>query len=430
MAYLNGARLSPDANRKWVEARTGETVSFENLYSIELPWANTSRIYDNSDICSDIKLPSRSVIEGHSFLSLANGFVWRHSISPTDQEKASAQVTLFGLGDRLHEVVDCGSYAVAAQNLIPRITQKMTPSGLEALVMLVISRHGVSASTATRLLYKFDAHISPTASPLEHPYYYDKNLCLRTGQPPSIIDSSCDLTLPSDHAKMQDANIQQSTMSIDDHTLPLYPFDLRLSQIKFEVYQSLYSAGTWKKPDTEMLSIIRNLDQTLEQWRISLHPDFRPMLWFTQEMRVNANLNTQAVMLRLAYHHCFTMIHQASERINLTINASWSTLSYLKVAIPALKAHVFWLVIFYAITGVLTLFHTVLKNPLHPWASSHVRMLRDFPDLIRSIPIHTLTLGEVIHLKFLDGFTADLARLGKCAIPKAQRDLPVPYAPH
>lgn len=51
-----------------------------------------------------------------------------------------------------------------------------------------------------------------------------------------------------------------------------------------------------------------------------------------------------------------------------------------------------------------------------------MNMLRDVPDLIRRIPIRKLTLGEVIHLRFLDGFTTELARLGECAISRAQRE--------
>ncbi|KAL3493062.1 hypothetical protein BJX62DRAFT_249997 [Aspergillus germanicus] len=489
MAYFNMAHMF--SSREWIEARTGESVNFENIYAMELPWANASRLYDNSGTRSEIKLPSRSIVEGYarlwctSFEGLVFPIISKWLFTETldlaygpEQVFGSgsaracvysflALVTLFEFGDSLHGAMDCGSYASAAQNLISQVTQEMTPSGLEALVMLIQFQYflgdfqaaAISVSIAIRLLYKFEAHTSPSVSSLDHPhpydksilechlrdlfwlcYSWDKDLCLRTGQPPSILDSSCDLTLPSNYAQMQDTNIQQPAMPIDDRTLPLYPFDLRLSMIKSEVYQSLYSASARKKSDTEILSSIRHLDQVLEQWRISLHPNFRPTLWFTQEMRVNANLNTQAAMLRLAYHHCFTIIHQASERctlsgyghesqlegvsssISLTIHASWSTLSYLQVAIPALKAHVFWVVIFYAITGVLTLFHNILKDPLHPGASSHVRKLQDFPSLIRSIPIRTLTLGEVIHMRFLDGFTAELARLGQCAILKAQQD--------
>ncbi|KAL2824450.1 hypothetical protein BJY01DRAFT_230460, partial [Aspergillus pseudoustus] len=448
IAYFNGAHLSSDKTREWIEARTGETVNFETLYAIELPWANTCRSYGDSGTRSTIKLPRRSVVESHarswctSFEALVFPILSKRlftealhlAYSPeqtfgSDSAKACVYsffslVTLFGLGDNLHEAIDCGSYASAAQNLIPRITHEMTPCGLEALIILAQFQYflgdfqaaTVSVSIATRLLYRFDAHISPTTNSLEHPYLYDKSvlechlrdlfwlcyswdkdLCLRTGQPPSIIDSSCDLTLPRDYAQIQDTNIQQTAISTNDHTLPLFPFDLRLSKIKSEVYQSLYSASARKKSDVEVLTSIRNLDQTLEQWRVSLNPNFRPTLWFTQEMRVNANINTQATMLRLAYHHCFTIIHQASERcrlsgyghegqiegisssISLTIHASWSTLSYLQVAIPALKSHVFWVIIFYAITGILTLFHNILKDPLDPGASSHVQILRDFP---------------------------------------------------
>ncbi|KAL5332495.1 hypothetical protein BJX70DRAFT_383955 [Aspergillus crustosus] len=149
-------------------------------------------------------------------------------------------------------------------------------------------------------------------------------------------------------------------MQISDRTLHLYPFDLRLSRIKSEVYQSLYSANARRKSDTEILLSIRSLEHKLEQWRVSLHPDFRPTLWFSHDMPVSVYLNTQAVMLRLAYHHCFTIIHQASERctlasyiaesqpdgirssIRLTIHASWSSLSYLQAAMPAVRDHVFW----------------------------------------------------------------------------------------
>lgn len=230
----------------------------------------------------------------------------------------------------------------------------------------------VSVSIATRLLYAFGAHTQYGNSqsydksiPEFHLrdlfwlcYSFDKDICLRTGQPPSIQDTCCDLTLPTGYAQIQDSNILRDTLSIDDHTLPLYPFDLRLSQIKSEAYQALYSASARRKTDTEILSSILELDEALEQWRLSLHPDFRPTLWFSPEMPVSA-MNTQTTMLRLAYYHCVNIIHQASERcrfsqehgpghdgirssISLTINASRSTLSYLQTALPVVKGECFW----------------------------------------------------------------------------------------
>ncbi|KAL4880039.1 hypothetical protein BJY04DRAFT_219571 [Aspergillus karnatakaensis] len=485
--YLNGAHLSSDKTRRWIESCTGESANFEKLYAIELPWTNTSRLYGESSLQSNpiFDLPCRFIVEKYvnlwcsSFESLAFPIISKWLFEETLDLAYSPQhcfgsdsaksciysflslVTLFGFEHEQQGAVDCGSYASAAQSMVDRITQEMTLSGLESLIILTqvqyflgdLQAATVSVSIATRLLYKFNAQtvVSP-----EHPstydksilewhirdlfwlcYSWDKDICLRTGQPPSIDDTSCDLTIPSNYGQLQDSNIQRHSMPISAQTLPFYPFDPRLSKIKSDVYRSLYSASARRKSDTEVLSTIRNLDHTLEQWRVSLHADFRPTLWFSQETPISEHLNTQAVMLRLAYHHCFTIIHQASEQcslaslppesqpdgirssISLTIHASWSTLAYLQAAMPAVKDHVFWVIIFYAITAILTLFHNILKNPLDPEVSRRVDILREFPKLIRRIPIRNLTLGEIIHLRFLDGFMAELARLGGCAIMKA-----------
>lgn len=163
----------------------------------------------------------------------------------------------------------------------------------------------VSVSIATRLLYALGAHaLSDSLQSYDKSvpechirdlfwlcYSFHKDICLRTGQPPSIHDVCCDLTLPTDYAQLQDSNILRDTVLIDRHTLPLYPFDLRLSQIKPEAYQDLYSASLHRKSNPEILSSIRALDEALEQWRLSLHSEFRPTLWFSPETPVSA-MNT------------------------------------------------------------------------------------------------------------------------------------------
>jgi hypothetical protein len=159
MAYFNGAHMF--SSREWIEARTGESVNFENIYALELPWANASRLYDTSGTRSEIKLPGRSIVEGYarlwctSFeglvfpviskwlltetldLAYGPGQVFGSGSARACVYSFLALVTLFEFGDNLHGAMDCGSYASAAQNLMPQITQEMTPSGLEALVMLV-----------------------------------------------------------------------------------------------------------------------------------------------------------------------------------------------------------------------------------------------------------------------------------------------------
>ncbi|OGM47795.1 hypothetical protein ABOM_003306 [Aspergillus bombycis] len=489
MTCFNWMHLLSEEGQKWIESRTGEKVRFEELYAPDLPWANTRRLYMETLNSGSIhELPSRCAVEGYvkqyfaSFQSLVFPVISQslfektldlaygpHSAFGSASARSCvyafiAVVNLFEVGDNFQEAMDCGYFASAAQTFMVQLTQEMTIDGLQAVVMLILFQYflgdlqaaAVSVSIATRLLYTLGANTMSgvDSSDCSHPddknieechlrylfwicYSFDKDICLRTGQPPAINDSYCNLTLPSDYARLQDSNILRDTMSMDTHTLPLFPWDLRLSKIKSEAYEALYSAGAQRKSDSEILSSIRTLDEALDQWRVSLHSDIRPTLLFSHEMPVSANLNTQAVMLRLAYYHCVTMIHQASERgrlsndgtaggintsISLAINASTSTLSYLQTVLPVVKGECFWVLLFYAITAILTLFRDILHNPLGPNAHSHVHILREVPDLIRRIPIRKLTVGEAIHLRFLDGFTTELARLGACAISQAQQE--------
>lgn len=235
-------------------------------------------------------------------------------------------------------------------------------------------------SIATRLVYTLGAHTVPThkttatsllaydkRDPKCHLrdlfwlcYSFDKDICLRTGQPPCINDTHCELILPPDYVRLHDINLQQSMPQIADHTVPLFPWDLRLSMLKSKVHQDLYTAHSVQQSVPELLSKIRSLDEALEQWRLSLPAEFRPTLYFSWETPVSANVNTMAVMLRLAYYQCVTVIHQASSRCNvpgtdlagprhdgitsstrLSITASRSTLSYLHRVLPVVHPECF-----------------------------------------------------------------------------------------
>jgi hypothetical protein len=238
-------------------------------------------------------------------------------------------------------------------------------------------------SIATRLLYTLGAHTVPNTDTSASSvviynkadlkchlrdlfwlcYSFDKDICLRTGQPPCINDTHCDLILPWDYVRLHDINLQQNTPQTDDHMVPLFPWDLRLSILKSKVYQDLYTTHSFQQSVSELLSSIRRLDELLEQWRLSLPVEFRPTLYFSRETFISANVNTMAVMLRLAYYHCVTSIHQASSRCKifetdlagprldgitsstrLSITASRSTLSFLDRVSPVVNPECFWYV--------------------------------------------------------------------------------------
>ncbi|KAL4769852.1 hypothetical protein BDW60DRAFT_218625 [Aspergillus nidulans var. acristatus] len=460
--------------RAWIESRTGEAVNMEQLHTMQLPWAKAAPVRLSSTIP---KLPARPIEEQYvalycsSYQSLVFPVISKSLFTETldlaygppghgaDSVKACiyaflSVVMIFGFANNLGDVLDCETYAIAAQSFTTSLTNEMTIDGLQTLILLAQHQYflgnlesaAVTVSIASRLLFKLGAHtISPPATynksiPDCHLrdlfwlcYSFDQDICLRIGQPPSICGVFCNLDLPPDYARLQDSNLQEDqNLSITDATLPLYPWDLRLSQLKSHIYETLYSSTACQKSNSEIYGSIRSLDQALEHWRTSLHQDIRPTLQFSPGMPISFNLNTQAVMLRLAYYHCVTIIHQASERhhegpgvcssINLAISASRSTLSFLQTSLPVVEGECFWVIIFYAISAILTLFRNILKTPRDPAMLDLVNVLQDVPNLIRKIPIRTLTPGPMIHLRFLENFAAELARLGNCAILKAERE--------
>jgi len=236
-------------------------------------------------------------------------------------------------------------------------------------------------SVAVRLIYALDAHVVPMDATLDLPpiiydkcdtrchlrdlfwlcYSFDKDICLRTGQPPCIDDAHCELTLPSGYVHSHDATLMLGLPHVDKEVAPLFPWDLRLSILKSRIYQDLYTAHALRQSVPEQLTRIRNLDEVLETWRLSLPADFRPTLYFSQGTPVDPRLNTMAVILRLSYYYCVTMIHQASSRCEimgvtpkgsglqgitssgkLSITASRSTISYLRTVSLVVNPECFW----------------------------------------------------------------------------------------
>ncbi|GLA54139.1 hypothetical protein AnigIFM63604_011669 [Aspergillus niger] len=491
VTYLRGHHVFSIEGQRWIESQVGESVNFDKLFSLELRWLKPLRSYTapGAHPPAGPQLPSRVNVEryvqiyGSSSQSLVFPVISQPVFGKTlDLAYSNLQlpgsnsakscvyaflslISLFGMDDNIHGAMDCQSYASVAQSFQIPVIEEMTVDGLQTLIMLVqvqyflgdLQSAAATLSIATRLLYTLEAHTTPTNKP-SAPYdkgdlrchlrdlfwlcySFDKDICLRTGQPPCINDAHCDLTMPPDYVRLHDLNLQQSLPQVDEHLVPLFPWDPRLSMLKSKVYEDLYTAHALQQSVTELLSSIRGLDEALEQWRLSLPTEFRPTLYFSQETPVSANLNTMAVILRLGYYHCLTVIHQASTRCQileadlagprldgiasstkLTITASRSTLLYLHKVLPVVNPECFWVILFYAITAVLTLFCNIISNPRDPDTNHNMDLLQNVPSLIRSIPIRKLTAGEVLHLQYLDVFTAELSSICVRAISKSQQN--------
>jgi hypothetical protein len=138
----------------------------------------------------------------------------------------------------------------------------------------------------------------------------------------------------------------------------VFPFDLRLSLIKSKVYSKLYSAKALGKSDADLLKTIRELDDSLEEWRLSVFPDRRPPMSSKAET-FDYDVSIRSVMLHLNYCLCIIAIHQASiqckasakghtmeggltSSLALSVEVSRSTLAYLKRAERILVGWAFW----------------------------------------------------------------------------------------
>lgn len=202
-------------------------------------------------------------------------------------------------------------------------------------------------------------------------YVLDKDIAMRTGQPPILGDDFCDLTLP----ELYEEN-QGLFLSFPDHELlyladaalvPRFPGHLPLSILKEKVCRYLYSPSASQKSESELLRNVRELDDELESWRISLPPELRPVLVVPEASDPNSSWklpkNMRRIITCLDYHYLMTMIHRVSGRcrmgaedekvswnsgfqssLALSVEASRSTLFYLRGAVTGLPSETYWYV--------------------------------------------------------------------------------------
>ncbi|KAL4882546.1 hypothetical protein BJY04DRAFT_226950 [Aspergillus karnatakaensis] len=269
-------------------------------------------------------------------------------------------------------------------------------------------------------------------------YTIEQDISIRTGQAQLFSDENCDLTLPPNYVEEMHLSLEYHHHSNDLPENPLFPMDLRLSIIKARAYSALYSFKAMKKSDAEILKDIRELDDELERWRLSVPPKWRPTLSFTQE-RPDPNCTMHSVILRLNYHLCMTIIHQASSRckswsqgcvmdgvsssLALSVEASRSTLLYLETSGHVLVDGIFWTLIFYPMSALLAIFCNILQNPSEPQASKDLALLKSATGMLERVFLRqAYSVSELVHVKLVADFVNELCRLANCAMEKAWKE--------
>lgn len=210
-------------------------------------------------------------------------------------------------------------------------------------------------------------------------YLTDKNLALLSGLPPTLANEYCDVGVSREyvshdvflHGFSEGADANDIDTIAWDRAIPFLPGDPSLGVLKEKIFRLLYSPSALNIIDSELLTRIRHLDDELEGWRLSIPHVIRPKLSISQSQCVSPTGTfpsyLRSVQLQLEYHYLLTVIHTPVRRfgaaqdaetsppeelhsvmhssIDLSLEASRSTLRLLKEPIAMRKRETFWYVL-------------------------------------------------------------------------------------
>ncbi|KAH8836377.1 hypothetical protein MCOR32_001402 [Pyricularia oryzae] len=145
------------------------------------------------------------------------------------------------------------------------------------------------------------------------------------------------------------------------------------------------------------------------------------------------------LIMHFEYHYLMGTIHRASGRCRawtqggemagisssqaLALQASRSTLMYLRTDVMSRHGMAFWMLFFYPMSAILTIFCNVLLNPLDASAEEDLELLGSVENLIKEMRRRRhLSPNEMVNITMIDEFVAELTRLGNCAIHNASRE--------
>ncbi|KAF5020123.1 hypothetical protein F66182_7855 [Fusarium sp. NRRL 66182] len=505
LSQHNGMPILSEAGRQWIMAKTGQESVLESC-SKSSSGSRQSPAYRYYNSPTDLyECPDRATVEKvfNAFVHSIFRFVfpvldWRlfqETIALAYQPIPGESISLHHLSakacvlaftslisffqDTLEDVcyIEPDVCATKARYLLTDVLENPSVTSLQVVLMLelhdIVSGRLRSASMlhaiACRMIFTLGGHtyisLKPSQSPLTRSerergqlrmlfwlaYVFDKDIALRTGQPPLMSDDYCDLTLPDNYASWyshhRDANGNPSLPSVNDEDLMFYlPMDPLLSRIKDKASRLLFSVQAANKSHAQLLRDIREVDEELEAWRMSIPPDFRPALSISDESQVilaglKPPVSMEQINLHLEYHHLMSTIHRVSGRcmdlesahldksdrmpgiessIDLALEASRSTIIFLRAAISGIAGQAFWFVAFYPTAAMMTLFLNILMNPLNDRAEDDIQLLQSAAHLVNSFPVSRFTPHEIAYMKMVDDFAAELVRLGRCAIAKAK----------
>ncbi|KAH9203483.1 putative C6 transcription factor [Leptodontidium sp. 2 PMI_412] len=499
VSLITGIPLFGKEGQLWIKSRTGEPGAFDKLDSTYLLSEKRRQVDARAALLefrspNPTDLPDREMVMYYFntynssmkrlIFPVLNPTLFRRTVeiaylqssSPSSIGQVSARACILAFIAFLstyHETTPSqrvmgAEYAIKAQSLVPFILQECNSvDALQTMVILSLfeltsgsmqsARHFLSL--AGNIIFILGAHRASRpprqllgmrprdvdASTQKHLrnifwlcYTLDKDLALRTGYGHILSDEVCDLTIPPGYVDnlFRRFPVNQPT-DLPDDIDPLFPLDLRLSIIKSRAYRMLFSPQALRKMDVDLLNEVRELDEELEQWRLSVPGNWRPTVSFCPESSVDSVMNMRSIMLRLNYHYCMTIIHLATSRCELWLNlgaileglgsslaisveAGRSTLLYLEAAEHIMDNGIFWPFIFYPLSALFAIFCNILQRPQDPRSSEDLGLLKKSTSMIERIfTRQSSSINESVQIDSLVDLVNELSRLADLAIEQS-----------
>ena len=263
-------------------------------------------------------------------------------------------------------------------------------------------------------------------------YCFDKDASFRTASPPLLTSDHCDMSGPGAY----------------DNQTPRYTRfrDANLAKIKETAIRLLCSPRAFKYTESELLGHVRQLDDELEEWRLSIEPSRRPRLSVppASSLTVASSMSTEDCthVINLQLDYLFTMInihtlvrkcgdleknlpddlHSAvHSSADLSIEASRSIFRFLEPVVNYWKQDSVWVVSHYAPMAAMPLFLNILIHPVGNPADSDLQILSSISNITRKVPTENLSVEEIECLQETGIFVMELVQLSHSAAWMAKR---------
>ncbi|KAL8941912.1 MAG: hypothetical protein Q9211_001607 [Gyalolechia sp. 1 TL-2023] len=270
-------------------------------------------------------------------------------------------------------------------------------------------------------------------------YLLDKDICLRSGRPPAQDDDDMNVDLPSEDPM---DNIGNIPLSDGKGKINLFRLMCTFAVIESKVYKQLYSTKASKQSDGALLNTIGELDKELEEWKDAIPIDIRP----EHEIKcAHPPLMLHIVVLHFAYYNVLTTIHRMSihhgywtsrlsnyaiQGLNarplnprvfssaaLCVQAARASIHLIRY-IPQGDYSCVWLILYFPVSSLVTLFANILQNPQDPRARSDLRLMNQVVNFLSLLAVTEEQGG----IKRMLGVCVEFERIAKVVLSKAEKE--------